>query len=46
MQQIPIFAPHSRALILNPLYAQDIDTLQDWQLAELKYQLVHTTNAK
>ncbi|WP_395003356.1 cytidylyltransferase domain-containing protein [uncultured Helicobacter sp.] len=40
-EQLPIFTPHSRALILNPLHAQDIDTPQDWQLAELKYQLTH-----
>lgn len=40
-QELPIFAPTSRALILDPLCAQDIDTPQDWQLAELKYQLLH-----
>ena len=39
--QIPIFAPHSRALILDPLHAHDIDTPHDWQLAELKYQILH-----
>ncbi|WP_394908163.1 pseudaminic acid cytidylyltransferase [uncultured Helicobacter sp.] len=41
-RQLPIFTPHSRALILNPLHAHDIDTPQDWQLAELKYQILHT----
>ena len=39
--QIPIFTPHSRALILDPLHAHDIDTPHDWQLAELKYQILH-----
>ena len=40
-EQLPIFVPHSRALILSPLHAHDIDTPHDWQLAELKYQLTH-----
>lgn len=28
-------------LILTELEVQDIDTLQDWEMAELKYQLLH-----
>ena len=32
--------------VLTPFYAQalevqDIDTLEDWEMAELKYQLLH-----
>ena len=37
-ESLPIFAPHSHALLLPPHLVQDIDTLHDWQLAELKYQ--------
>jgi N-acylneuraminate cytidylyltransferase len=29
---------HTAPVILNPLEVQDIDTIQDWELAELKYQ--------
>lgn len=35
---LALFAPHSRALILRQHEAQDIDTLEDWTLAEMKYR--------
>ena len=34
------FAANSRALILAAAEVQDIDTAEDWQLAELKYDLI------
>lgn len=42
-EQLPIFAPHSCAVIISSLEAQDIDTLQDWQLAEMKYKTLFST---
>ncbi|GAA7788598.1 hypothetical protein HpCOL17_19990 [Helicobacter pylori] len=33
----PIFSPNSIALELSPLEVQDIDTLEDLELAKLKY---------
>lgn len=38
-RELPIFAPHSHAIILPALEAQDIDTLDDWAMAEVKYRL-------
>lgn len=37
---LAIFAPHSCAIELSALEVQDIDTLDDWALAEMKYQLL------
>lgn len=37
--ELAIFAPHSCPIILPHSLAQDIDTLEDWNLAELKYRL-------
>ncbi|WP_334085862.1 pseudaminic acid cytidylyltransferase [Helicobacter typhlonius] len=37
--QLPIFAPHSCVEIIPANAAQDIDTLEDWQIAEMKYKL-------
>lgn len=36
--ELAIFAPHSCPIILPHSLAQDIDTLEDWNLAELKYR--------
>lgn len=36
---LPIFAPHSHAIILSSIDVQDIDTLDDWYMAEVKYRL-------
>ncbi|MBR7887581.1 pseudaminic acid cytidylyltransferase [Marinomonas sp. A79] len=34
----PIFADHSRAIVLPRKYVQDIDTQEDWELAEALYK--------
>lgn len=39
-RQAPIFTPDSRAIVLESARVQDIDTLEDWNLAELKYRLL------
>ena len=31
----------SNGIVLNRLKVQDIDTIVDWKLAELKYKLLH-----
>lgn len=36
-----LFTDLTRAVILPNLQVQDIDTLEDWELAELKYQAIH-----
>ncbi len=36
---LPILGPHSGAVIIPEMDAQDIDNEEDWHLAELKYQL-------
>ncbi|WP_120946329.1 pseudaminic acid cytidylyltransferase [Helicobacter labacensis] len=41
LQEEPLLAPHSYPVLVPHLYAQDIDTLEDLELAKLKYQLVH-----
>lgn len=38
LKQIPIFQPGSRPLMLPRWRVQDIDTLEDWQYAELLYR--------
>ena len=38
LDQMRFFAANSIALPLSEMEAQDIDTLDDWQLAELKYK--------
>lgn len=41
--QEPIFTPSARAIVLDPLRVQDIDTLEDWKLAEMKYRLLESS---
>lgn len=36
--ELTIFAPHSCPIVLPHSLAQDIDTLEDWNLAELKFR--------
>ncbi|PAF47607.1 pseudaminic acid cytidylyltransferase [Helicobacter sp. 12S02634-8] len=38
-----IFADHSLGISLPRIFVQDIDTLDDWELAELKYRFKHPT---
>ncbi|WP_104682865.1 pseudaminic acid cytidylyltransferase [Helicobacter felis] len=38
----PLLAPHSYPIVVPEIYTQDIDTLEDLELAKLKYQLLHS----
>ncbi len=38
-----IFKMNTKSIIVSELEAQDIDTLTDWKLAELKYKLIHNS---
>ena len=40
-KQQSLFTDNSGAYELDELYVQDIDSLTDWKLAELKYKLLH-----
>lgn len=40
---LPIFAPHSSAIIVPNSQVQDIDTLEDWTLAEMKYRILRNS---
>ncbi|RAX57479.1 pseudaminic acid cytidylyltransferase [Helicobacter monodelphidis] len=40
----PLFGDHSYGVLLPSSQTQDIDTPQDWELAELKYHLLHSTH--
>jgi pseudaminic acid cytidylyltransferase len=33
-----LFTPNSGSIVINEMVAQDIDTIDDWQLAEIKYK--------
>jgi N-acylneuraminate cytidylyltransferase len=37
--KIPVFSPSANAVVVSDMEAQDIDTEEDWLLAELKYQI-------
>lgn len=41
VQKKPIFSPQSTPYILPSMYVQDIDTLEDFKLAELKYRVIY-----
>jgi pseudaminic acid cytidylyltransferase len=36
---IPVFSPAANAVVVSDMDAQDIDTEEDWRLAELKFQM-------
>lgn len=38
MKELPIWGERTKAVILPRTHVQDIDTFEDWQLAEMKYQ--------
>ncbi|MGP1449657.1 MAG: pseudaminic acid cytidylyltransferase [Wolinella sp.] len=40
MENRAIFTPDSRAVVLDAMRVQDIDTLSDWEIAEMKYKLL------
>jgi pseudaminic acid cytidylyltransferase len=42
LQAGTLFTGNSGAVIIDELHVQDIDTLQDWELAQIKYQYLHS----
>ena len=40
IKQKNLYVKKSGAIILSEIESQDIDTLEDWKLAEMKYQLL------
>lgn len=40
-KQQTLFASNSGAIVLNEWEVQDIDTEEDWKMAEIKYQILH-----
>ena len=43
---IPLFGAQSYGIALGAMDAQDIDTMDDWAIAELKYALREKNGAK
>jgi pseudaminic acid cytidylyltransferase len=43
LEEMPAFAPHSIGVILPRHLVQDIDTLEDWDQAELMYRALYRT---
>lgn len=41
---IPVFSPSANAVVVSDMDAQDIDTEEDWRLAELKFQMRHASS--
>ena len=39
-QEKTVWCKRTEPLVLSELEVQDLDTLTDWQLAEIKYQLL------
>ena len=46
LQKKTLWTDYSSAIILPEILAQDIDTTEDWQLAELKYKLLNENRNK
>ncbi|MFD0863147.1 pseudaminic acid cytidylyltransferase [Sungkyunkwania multivorans] len=42
MKEKKLFMKNSGAIVISALEAQDIDTKEDWKLAELKYKMMHS----
>ncbi len=40
-QEKTVWCKRTEPLVLSELEVQDLDTLTDWQLAEMKYELIH-----
>lgn len=38
LTELPLFAPHSLGVVLPRILVQDIDTPEDWEIAELMYR--------
>lgn len=41
IEENTVWCKHTAPLVLSELEVQDLDTLTDWQLAEMKYELLH-----
>lgn len=41
IEEKSVWCKHTAPLVLSELEVQDLDTLTDWQLAEMKYELLH-----
>lgn len=41
IEEKTVWCKHTAPLVLSELEVQDLDTLTDWQLAEMKYELLH-----
>lgn len=41
LQQKTMVMKHTAPIVLSEMEVQDIDTLEDWKMAEMKYQLLH-----
>ena len=41
MKKLSVFGDTTQAIILDEMEVQDIDTLTDWELAEVKYSVLH-----
>ena len=40
LQNKPIFSGNNKFIKFNELKAHDIDTIEDWKIAEIKYQIL------
>lgn len=43
LRQKRLFAENSGAIVLSDLEVQDIDTEEDWKVAEMKYKILHSS---
>lgn len=43
-ESLPLFSRHAKPVIIPRYLAQDIDTPEDWDQAEIMYQLIHQKN--
>ena len=41
IEEKTVWCKHTAPLVISELEVQDLDTLTDWQLAEMKYELLH-----
>lgn len=41
LRREPLYGSRSKAIILDEMMVQDIDTPEDWQIAEIKYKLIN-----
>ena len=41
-----VFLKNNGCILVDPWFVQDIDDLQDWEYAEIKYNVLKTRNNK